>query len=960
MLDQDKSKQELIEELAEVRRRVAVLETGDTDRKQAEQALQESEERFRKVLEEGPIGILLVGTDGSIQHVNRHFREMLGYSEDEIIALGLAGISQPDNWKRDHAFVSRLWRGESSHYQTEKRYLHKDGRVVWGQLTVSLMHDRAGRPINTVGMVEEISERKQAEDALRLSEAKYRRLHQSMMDAFISVDMDGFIREYNEAYRTMLGYEPEELLQLRYQDLTPEKWHSYEAEIVQKQILSLGHSEIYEKEYRRKDGTVFPVELRAFLIKDDHGEPSTIWGIVRDITERKRVEEALRKAHDELEQRVKERTAELAKANENLEIFRKFAEDSEEGFGMSEFDGRIVYANSKLCRLFGEEKPEDVIGRNVSKYYSDEYAQRRKEELIPALLREGHLHIEETVLPRHGKPIQTLQSTFLIRDEGGIPSRIAVVISDITERKRVEEALRASEERFRVAFEEAPLGIVMVVGDGIVVRVNRTFCQMSRYTEEELIGNPLGGVTYPEDRERSGELTRRVLAGLLPSFVVEKRYLRKGGGFFWGQLAVTAVHDRGGNVIFALGIIENITDRKQAEEALRRSEKQLAERTALAEWRASQLQRLAADLTEAEERERHRLSQVLHDDLQQLLVAAKLHVGTTQEMLQDDRLAAGLVQIQSLLSEAIGASRSLTTELSPPILYEHGLVAALEWLGWQSQEKFQLATSVEADPKADLKGEAVGVFVFHAVRELILNAAKHGRATHVAIRLSHVDEDHIRLMVTDDGVGCDPERLNPRRDSGGFGLFSIRERLDLIGGSLEITSQPGEGTTVTITVPSKMAHSNRSRLASGQMASPDLSSANGGTRIRVLLVDDHPIYRKGLADMLLGQPTIDMIGEADDGHEAVEMAIELRPNVILMDVSMPRMDGIEATRRIKEAAPAIRIIGLSMHEKGEMERSMRNAGADHYLVKTAAAEDLIAAILKQCPRPPVAPRDEDA
>ena len=97
-----------------------------------------------------------------------------------------------------------------------------------------------------------------------------------------------------------------------------------------------------------------------------------------------------------------------------------------------------------------------------------------------------------------------------------------------------------------------------------------------------------------------------------------------------------------------------------------------------------------------------------------------------------------------------------------------------------------------------LKGEAIGSFVFQAVRELILNAAKHGHATHVAIRLSHVDEDHIRLMVTDDGVGCDPERLNPRSDSGGFGLFSIRERLDLIGGSLEITSAPGQGTKATI------------------------------------------------------------------------------------------------------------------------------------------------------------------
>jgi DNA-binding NarL/FixJ family response regulator len=103
--------------------------------------------------------------------------------------------------------------------------------------------------------------------------------------------------------------------------------------------------------------------------------------------------------------------------------------------------------------------------------------------------------------------------------------------------------------------------------------------------------------------------------------------------------------------------------------------------------------------------------------------------------------------------------------------------------------------------------------------------------------------------------------------------------------------------------------------------------------------------------MLLEQPRLDLIGEADDGQEAVEMALQLYPDVVLMDVSMPRMDGIEATRRIKEAAPDIGIIGLSMHHKDDMASTMRNAGASDYLMKTAAAEELIDAILHQCPRP---------
>ncbi len=292
-------------------------------------------------------------------------------------------------------------------------------------------------------------------------------------------------------------------------------------------------------------------------------------------SERKRVEAALQKDHDELERRVQQRTAELATANEELEIFRIFAEDSNEGFGMSDFDGRIVYVNPMMCQLFGEEKPEDVIGQHLSAYYPQEYLQRRKKELIPALLREGHLHIEQTVLPRHGKPIQTLQSTFLIRDKDGGPFRVAVIISDITQRKRTEEALRASEELFRVAFEEAPVGIV-IVADGVITKANRALSRMSGFACEEFVGHRALEFTHPEDREITKPILRRLFAGEAPSFTLEKRYLKKDGGFFWGRSTAAAVRDGNGrSAAFALAIVEDITERKRAQDALRQSHDEL-------------------------------------------------------------------------------------------------------------------------------------------------------------------------------------------------------------------------------------------------------------------------------------------------------------------------------------------------------------------------------------------------
>jgi two-component system sensor kinase FixL len=161
-------------------------------------------------------------------------------------------------------------------------------------------------------------ERQQAEEALRESEERYRRLHESMRDCFAQVKMSGEIVDVNLAYLDMLGYSKEEVLKLHYADITPHRWHRFEQGIVETQILPFGYSEVYEKEYIKKDGTVFPIELRAFLLRNAEGQPSGMWAIVRDITERRQAEEKIRAMNAELEQRVEERTRELREAQEQL------------------------------------------------------------------------------------------------------------------------------------------------------------------------------------------------------------------------------------------------------------------------------------------------------------------------------------------------------------------------------------------------------------------------------------------------------------------------------------------------------------------------------------------------------------------------------------------------------------------------------------------------------------------
>jgi PAS domain S-box-containing protein len=175
--------------------------------------------------------------------------------------------------------------------------------------------------VGVTAFIRDITERKQAEEKLIKSEIKYRRLHETMVDAYASVNMAGTITEVNRSFISLVGYSMDELSQLSYKDITPEKWSSFETQILNEQIIPRGFSDVYEKEYRRKDGTIFPVELRTFLITDDNNQPTGIWAIVRDITERKEAEQKIRQLNTELEQRVHDRTAKLEAANKELESF---------------------------------------------------------------------------------------------------------------------------------------------------------------------------------------------------------------------------------------------------------------------------------------------------------------------------------------------------------------------------------------------------------------------------------------------------------------------------------------------------------------------------------------------------------------------------------------------------------------------------------------------------------------
>jgi signal transduction histidine kinase len=238
-----------------------------------------------------------------------------------------------------------------------------------------------------------------------------------------------------------------------------------------------------------------------------------------------------------------------------------------------------------------------------------------------------------------------------------------------------------------------------------------------------------------------------------------------------------------------MGLIS--TRRKRAEDQLLDSQKQL--------------RHLAAELGLAEERERRRLASALHDRVGHSLAIAKLKLRTAQALCPGSSPARPLEELREILDDAIRDTRSLTFDLSPPILYELGFESAVEWLAEQLDQDHQIQVTVEDDGQVKPLDEDLRVFLFRAVRELLVNVVKHAKASTAVVRLCR-DDQNIEITVQDDGVGFAAEAPGSlRRHVGGFGLFNIREQLDLRRGSLEIQSEPGKGTRVVLTAPLKSA-----------------------------------------------------------------------------------------------------------------------------------------------------------
>jgi len=538
--------------------------------------------------------------------------------------------------------------------------------------------------------------------------------------------------------------------------------------------------------------------------------------------------------------------------------------------------------------------------------------------------------------PRSWAPIEIA----LIRD-------VAERTWDAVERARAEAALREREQRLRLALDASAGG--SWTWEVSANHIDWDWGFRTRYgfaPEEPPTQDAWMSRVHKEDLPQVLGLLEEVLSPTgKDAWDNTFRIVLPNGNISWIQSLGRADRAADGQVTRLTGLDLDVTARRQAEEALqaRRDEERDRERTVELERRTAQLSRLASDLTLAEQHAREQLAKTLHDGLQQLLVSAALNLDrlVTRDASPDEPL----VRAKGYLDEAIAAARSLSLELFPPVLHGSGLPAALAWLAERTRTQYGLVVQVSAHPRANSERKDVRTLLFESVRELLFNAVKHAQVDRVTIDLSLDQDDALCITVADRGIGFDPAGLVEREKAGqaGWGLFSISERLTLLGGRFDIESAPGQGTRFRLVAPRGetqggiAAQRKLSRVTTG----PALHGAAPARALRILLVDDHAGIRTVFRELIQERPELHVVGEAVDGLEAIAEAHALRPDVILMDVSMPGMDGVEATRRIRAELPFIQILGLSTHVKTEDLHSIEQAGAAGFFTKGVDTQRLI-------------------
>lgn len=460
-----------------------------------------------------------------------------------------------------------------------------------------------------------------------------------------------------------------------------------------------------------------------------------------------------------------------------------------EAITITDATGKIIEVNSAAARLHGFSDSREMTEKSVFEFIAVADQSKGRKVIRKTLKPGSREYLECMLLRKDGREFPAELSVTALGDTDGNNQGLIFVARDITVRKHAYEALKESEEKYRTLFEGKLYGTFVIDQSMKTVLVNKAAAEMFGFNSpEEAVGLSIFDYIAPEERERSLRVITEDILGKGKREVHEFRTFSRDGKEIWLNTEGVRIEHRGN--IFGLICFRDVTELKRVEAQV------LAYQ--------NELRSLASQLSLAEERERRRIATEIHDRVTQTLALCSIKL---VEMLESPALTGSsmpLGEIHALIKQLIEETRSLTFQLSSPLLYEVGLEPALEYLAEQIQRDHGIECCFSDNGHAKPLNDDIRITLFQSVRELLVNIVKHARATRAWVRVGH-QNGLIEVVVEDNGVGFEASRTNSdRKTVAGFGLFSIRERLRHLRGSLKAESKPGRGSRFTILAPLKV------------------------------------------------------------------------------------------------------------------------------------------------------------
>ena len=716
--------------------------------------------------------LAIIGPDGRFRRVNPAFERVLGYSPALLATCDLLRLVHPDDLEATRHVMERLKEGREV-LDFVNRYRSSSGSFRWLEWRITPYGEHL-----MCAVARDITERKEAEDALRESEERLRLFIEHAPAGIAMLDREIRYLAASNRWKEDYGLSGDVTGRSHIELFPnfPEHWRQALQRCLAGETVREDEDEI-----RRADGSMQCVRWEGRPWRVSGGGIGGILIAAEDITERVRSREALRESEKRL--RLAIDAAQMGSWDWNLQ--------TNEVIWNARHEIILGYEPGTPLRTFN-----DFVAR-----LHPEDAQRVQSRLRQAIDRDTDYSCDfrssGPTAASAGFPVWA--ACFTIPD--GRPARMLGMIMDITD--RAEAAAGPTPLRREVPQHRR----VLALGDASL----STHRRRPARPDGGQSGGRQGAWHRPRPAPRQARSKMRFPICGAPgsrestapspaaNSSTQQFEIDHHEGGVSGCFEVYVFQTNPGTIAV---VLTEISERRKAREALEKYQEELESRVD-AQLRTRQLRALADELTHAEERERRRIAGLIHEDLQQTLVAALINLGMLKSRVADAESEREFTQVEGILRDSIQTARSLTAELSPPVLQQCGLAAALKWLRTWCGEKYSMDVRVEVDEEEDVQGDA-GVSLFRCVSELLFNIVKHAGVRTAELRMWRGDGDLVRIQVQDQGSGFDPGEVRAREGPvGGFGLFSIRERLETLGGGLEIESSPGSGSRFTLWVPER-------------------------------------------------------------------------------------------------------------------------------------------------------------